>query len=106
MGSHERNPEPQKPFDGEGYKGGSCKLDGGLWFRDPAILDFWGVLFCGGVPQFFSGLSLGLNYTVDDKSCITLLMDRNYGNYGIFLIMGNAGFISSTVFWGGGSVAA
>ena len=25
---------------------------------------------------------------------------KNYGNYGIFLIMGNAGFISSTVVWG------
>ena len=34
--------------------------------------------------------------TVDDKSCITLKA-LNYGNYGIFLIMGNGGFISSTV---------
>ena len=36
---------------------------------------------------------------VDDikhKSCITL-RTLNYGNYGIILIMGNAGFISSTV---------
>ena len=29
--------------------------------------------------------------------CITLLRTLNYGNYGIFLILGNAGFISSTV---------
>ena len=27
-------------------------------------------------------------------------MTQNYGNYGIFLIMGNAGFISSTVVFG------
>ena len=34
--------------------------------------------------------------TVDDKN--VALRTRNYGNYGIFLIMaGNAGFISSTV---------
>ena len=26
-----------------------------------------------------------------------ILMTLNYGNYGIFLIMGNAGFVSSTV---------
>ena len=31
-----------------------------------------------------------------DKSCITL-RTLNYGNYGIFLIMGNAGFCPSTV---------
>ena len=32
--------------------------------------------------------------TADDfKSCITL-RTRSYGNYGIFLVMGNAGFIS------------
>ena len=30
------------------------------------------------------------------KTCITL-MTRIYGNYGIFLIMGTAGFVSSTV---------
>ena len=39
----------------------------------------------------------GLN--VDDlrsKSCLTL-RTLNYGNYGIFCFMGNAGFISSTV---------
>ena len=35
--------------------------------------------------------------TVDDKkSCITF-RTLNYGNYGVFLIMGDAGFISSTV---------
>ena len=36
--------------------------------------------------------------TVDDKKkpCITL-RTLNYGNYGTLLIMGNAGFISSTV---------
>ena len=28
---------------------------------------------------------------------ITIVGTLNYGNYGIFLIMGNAGFISSTV---------
>ena len=35
---------------------------------------------------------------VDDirPACITLRI-LNYGNYGIFLIMGNAGFISSNV---------
>ena len=31
------------------------------------------------------------------ESCITLLRTLNYGNYGIFLIMGNAGFISGAV---------
>ena len=30
------------------------------------------------------------------KSCMTL-RTLNYGNYGIFLIMGNAGFCPSTV---------
>ena len=30
------------------------------------------------------------------ESCITL-RTLNYGNYGIFLILGNAGFIASTV---------
>ena len=34
----------------------------------------------------------------DYKSCITL-RTLNYGNSGIFLMMGNAGFISSTVVW-------
>ena len=34
--------------------------------------------------------------TVDDRSCSTLRI-RNYGNHGIFLIMGNAGYISSAV---------
>ena len=35
-----------------------------------------------------------LNPTVDDiKSCTTLLT-LNYGHYGLFLVMGNAGFIS------------
>ena len=28
-------------------------------------------------------------------------MTLNYGNYGIFLLMGNARFISSNVWWGG-----
>ena len=38
-----------------------------------------------------------ISTTVDDiKSSITLRI-LNYGNYGIFLIMGSAGFISSTV---------
>ena len=37
------------------------------------------------------------SYSVDAlKSCITL-RTLNYGNFGIFLIMGNAGFISSAV---------
>ena len=36
--------------------------------------------------------------TVDDINCITL-RTLNYGNYGTFLIAGNAGFISSTVVW-------
>ena len=35
------------------------------------------------------------------KSCVTL-RTLNYGNYGIFLILGNARFISSTVVWGSG----
>ena len=41
---------------------------------------------------------LGFSYiihTVDDRN--PALRTLNYGNYGIFLIMGNAGFISSTV---------
>ena len=33
------------------------------------------------------------------ETCITL-RTLNYGNYGIFLMMGNAGFMSSTVFRG------
>ena len=44
-------------------------------------------------------------YTVDgQKSCMTLTT-LNYGNYGIFLIMGNAGFCPATVglrCWGEG----
>ena len=35
--------------------------------------------------------------TADDKILSITLRTLNYGNYGIFLIMGNAGFISSTV---------
>ena len=39
---------------------------------------------------------VGEGYTVDDiKSCITL-RTLNYKNYGKFLIVGNAGFVSST----------
>ena len=34
-----------------------------------------------------------------DKSCMTL-RTLNYGNYGIFLIMGHAGFCPSTVVMG------
>ena len=35
---------------------------------------------------------------VDDiKPCITTLRTLNYGNYGAFFIMGNAGFLSSAV---------
>ena len=38
--------------------------------------------------------------TVDDiNSALLTLRTLHYGNYGTFLIMGNAGFISSTVFW-------
>ena len=43
--------------------------------------------------------TIGISYhnTVDgQKSCMTL-RTLNYGNYGIFLIMGNAGFCPSTV---------
>ena len=31
------------------------------------------------------------------------VMTLDYGHYGIFLVMGNAGFISSTIQWGPGS---
>ena len=41
-------------------------------------------------PQNSSG-------TVDDINPALPLRTLNYGNYGIFPIMGNAGFISSTV---------
>ena len=41
------------------------------------------------------GPFLGPKYTVDDRN--SALRNLNYENYGIFLIMGNAGFISSTV---------
>ena len=34
---------------------------------------------------------------VQTNPCSTLKRALNYGNYGILLIMGNAGFISSTV---------
>ena len=34
--------------------------------------------------------------TVDDTNPALALRTLNYGNYGIFLIMGNAGFIPST----------
>ena len=34
--------------------------------------------------------------TLGYKSCMTF-RSINYGNYGMFLVMGNAGFISSTV---------
>ena len=37
------------------------------------------------------------DHTVDDKKSEMTLRTLNYGNYGIVLIMGNAGFISSTV---------
>ena len=42
------------------------------------------------------GLAEGKHYGWWCKSCITL-RTLNYGNYGVFPIMGNAGFISSTV---------
>ena len=38
-----------------------------------------------------------LRDTVDDTNPALSLRTLNYGNYGIFLIMGSAGFISSTV---------
>ena len=34
--------------------------------------------------------------TADDKKSCKTLMTLDYGNCGIFLIMGNAGFVSST----------
>ena len=37
--------------------------------------------------------------TADDK-IPALPKTLNYGNYGTFGIVGNAGFVSSTVFWG------
>ena len=40
--------------------------------------------------------SLGLP-AVDDRSPAITFRTLNYGNYGTFLIMGHAGFISSTV---------
>ena len=58
----------------------------------------WSVLQNGSdeeahLPQH-EGLPKG---TTDDRHpCITL-RTLNYGNYGIFLVMGNARFISSTV---------
>ena len=36
-------------------------------------------------------------HTVDDTNPALQLRTSNYGNYGRFLIMGKAGFISSTV---------
>ena len=36
-------------------------------------------------------------HTVDSKISRVILRTLNYGNYGIFLNMGNAGFIASTV---------
>ena len=38
-----------------------------------------------------------LALTADDRNLCMTLRTLNYGNYGIFLIMGNAGFIPSTV---------
>ena len=46
------------------------------------------------------GAGLGLGFRASRRNGTVLSMiekDPNYGNYGIFLIMGNAGFRSSTV---------
>ena len=52
-------------------------------------------------PNMRPGLVEGRSHTVDDRNPALPLRTLNYGNYGIFLITGNAGFISSTVgTWG------
>ena len=50
-----------------------------------------------GLHDGHIGVGVICSSTADgQKSCMTL-RTLNYGNYGIFLIMGNAGFCPSTV---------
>ena len=53
------------------------------------------------VPVVTCGVLLRPTTRVMDRMVIIIgivTSARNYGNYGIFLTMGNAGFMSSTVF--------
>ena len=64
---------------------GSCTRIGLVGFR--------GLQF--GPPSYFRSGDGNVSTTVDDTN--PGLRTLNYGSYRIFLIMGNAGFISSTV---------
>ena len=61
----------------------------GLWGGPVLIVERLRVGYRSGFPDT----------TVDDRNPALPkdLRTRNYGNYGIFLIVGHAGFISSTV---------
>ena len=69
--------------------------------RDPSV----GGRECAGLGILHSGSAeptrwvtgLEVLRTADDLNPALPLRTLNYGNYGIFLIVGNAGFVSSTV---------
>ena len=55
------------------------------------------ILHLSGPPGQLPWILAKRGDTVDDINPCIILRTLNYGNYGIFLIMGNAGFASSTI---------
>ena len=76
----------------QGLKGGSGSGRYGLLLHKRL---FWTLQ---SFPSLLLWLSAGAGsgYTLNPQSCITL-RTLNHGTYGRFLVMGNAGFLSSTV---------